>query len=70
MDMLKDENETIEYAYATFKTTRIINSHTIENPAPGVLLFMIQHRFGRINTGYMSCLVWTRPVSVLDLSMG
>lgn len=51
MDMLDSENETIEYAYATFKTTRVINSHTIENPAPGVLLFMIQHRFGRINTG-------------------
>lgn len=51
MDMLDSEDESIEYAYATFKTTRIINSHTIENPATGVLLFMIQHRFGRINTG-------------------
>ncbi|RLC24014.1 MAG: hypothetical protein DRH21_06185 [Deltaproteobacteria bacterium] len=51
MDMLDSESSTVDYAYATFKTTRIINSHTIENPAPGVLLFMIQHRFGRINTG-------------------
>ncbi|MCD4732091.1 MAG: DUF5777 family beta-barrel protein [Bacteroidales bacterium] len=51
MEMLGSDDETIEYAYATFKTTRIINSHTVENPAPGVLLFMIQHRFGRINTG-------------------
>ena len=51
MDMLGSDEETIEYTYATFKTTRIINSHTVENPAPGVLLFMIQHRFGRINTG-------------------
>ncbi|MEZ5197026.1 MAG: DUF5777 family beta-barrel protein [Bacteroidales bacterium] len=51
MDMLDSGDETAEYAYATFKTTRIINSHTVENPAPGVLLFMIQHRFGRVNTG-------------------
>ena len=51
MDMLGSDDETVEYTYATFKTTRIINSHTVENPAPGVLLFMIQHRFGRINTG-------------------
>lgn len=51
MDMLGSDEETVEYAYATFKTTRIINSHTVENPAPGVLLFMIQHRFGRVNTG-------------------
>jgi len=52
MDMLDDGEETVDYAYATFKTTRIINSHTIENPATGVLLFMIQHRFGRINSGW------------------
>ena len=51
MEMLGSDDETVEYSYATFKTTRIINSHTIENPATGVLLFMIQHRFGRINTG-------------------
>lgn len=51
MDMLDSESTSVDYAYATFKTTRIINSHTIENPATGVLLFMIQHRFGRINTG-------------------
>ena len=52
MDMLDDEEETVDYAYATFKTTRIINSHNIENPATGVLLFMIQHRFGKINSGW------------------
>lgn len=51
MDLFEDDKPTTEYAYATFKTTRVINSHSIENPAPGVLLFMIQHRFGRINTG-------------------
>ena len=51
MDLLGDTPKTTEYTYATFKTTRIINSQSVENPAEGVLMFLIQHRFGRINTG-------------------
>lgn len=51
MDLLDSESPTIDYTYATFKTTRIINSHTVEQPANGVLLFIIQHRFGKLNTG-------------------
>jgi hypothetical protein len=51
MDMLSSEPESVEYVYATFKTTRVMNGHSIENPAPGTLLFLIQHRFGRVNTG-------------------
>jgi hypothetical protein len=51
MDLLGEQPKTTEYTYATFKTTRIINSQSVENPAEGVLMFLIQHRFGRINTG-------------------
>ena len=51
MDLLGDQPKTTDYTYATFKTTRIINSQSVENPAEGVLMFLIQHRFGRINTG-------------------
>jgi hypothetical protein len=51
MDLLGDTPKTTDYTYATFKTTRIINSQSVENPAEGVLMFLIQHRFGRINTG-------------------
>ncbi|MBC8109695.1 MAG: hypothetical protein H7Y04_01400, partial [Verrucomicrobia bacterium] len=36
---------------ATFKGTRLINGHTIETPASGVLQFMILHRFGALNSG-------------------
>lgn len=52
MDLLADEEPVTEYAYATFKSTRVINSHSVEQPANGVLLFMIQHRFGKLNTGF------------------
>jgi len=53
MNLLNDsqDHQTVDYAYATFKTSRIINSHSVEQPARGVLLFLIQHRFGRVNTG-------------------
>ena len=52
MELLEDmEEEETEYAYATFKTVRIVNGHSIEMPANGVLELTIAHRFGRINQG-------------------
>ena len=53
MDLLSllGEDEEINYTSATFKSTRNINGHTVENVAGGVLDFRISHRFGFINTG-------------------
>ena len=39
------------YTTATFKGTRIINGHSIENVGKGVLDFRISHRFGELNGG-------------------
>jgi opacity protein-like surface antigen len=50
MDLF-NEGETTNYTYATFKTTRIINSQSIENPAGKNLLFIVSHQFGRLNEG-------------------
>jgi len=52
MSILEDETpvETTTVS-ATFKGTRIINGHSIENRKQGVLEFLISHRFGRINDG-------------------
>lgn len=52
MDLL-DENTPpeINYATATFKSTRVMNGHSIEKMPPGQLDFRISHRFGRINSG-------------------
>jgi hypothetical protein len=36
---------------ATFKSTRLINGHTIETRRRGVLDVIISHRFGRLNSG-------------------
>jgi Membrane bound beta barrel domain (DUF5777) len=50
-DMLGLDEPTTEYAKASFKTNHIINLHSIENTAGGVLDFKIQHRFGNILDG-------------------
>jgi len=42
---------TTEYTKATFKSTRIINGHSIERMPEGQLDFRIAHRFGQLNTG-------------------
>jgi hypothetical protein len=50
---LLNENapKEINYATATFKSTRILNGHSIEKMPPGQLDFRISHRFGTINSG-------------------
>ena len=45
------EEETIDYATAAFKTNRVINLHSIESTAGGVLDVKISHRFGFLNGG-------------------
>ena len=53
MDILNDtaEEET-RYTIATFKSTRLINGQSIETRTVGVLEFLIEHRFGQVNSGF------------------
>lgn len=51
LSLIEDDEPVIEYAEAGFKTTRVINSHSFENTAGGVLDVKISHRFGFINGG-------------------
>jgi hypothetical protein len=51
MDELNDTGKTEAVVEKTFRTPRIVNMHSVENPAPGELIFNIEHRFGKINTG-------------------
>ncbi len=46
-----DEKNNTDYITATFKSTRLIDGHTVENVGKGVLDFRISHRFGKINGG-------------------
>ena len=51
LSLIEDEKPTTEFAKASFKTTRVINSQSLENTAPGVLDVKISHRFGPLNGG-------------------
>jgi len=39
-----------EYTIGTFKSTRLINGHSVETRAKNVLEFVISHRFGTLNS--------------------
>jgi len=53
LDILDTETpETDNIVTATFKGTRILNGHSIENRKDKELEFIISHRFGRINLGF------------------
>jgi hypothetical protein len=54
LNMLNDSmsaHKTKTYVTGTFKATHIINTQTIESPAKNNLNFVIQHRFGQLNSG-------------------
>src|ERR1700689_494020 len=56
-DLLKQLNDSMSvsgqksYVTGTFKATHIVNMQTVEGPAKGALIFLIQHRFGTLNSG-------------------
>ncbi len=54
-DLLNELNSSLppvkEYAFATFKSTRLIDGSTVECLGPGVLDFRITHRFGAVSSG-------------------
>ncbi|MEM6644011.1 MAG: DUF5777 family beta-barrel protein [Bacteroidota bacterium] len=52
LELLEAEQEKDPgYAVATFKSTRVINGHSIETRSGGTLEFIIAHRFGTLNSG-------------------
>ncbi|KAB8155008.1 hypothetical protein EZY14_003760 [Kordia sp. TARA_039_SRF] len=52
LEVLENESpKHKEFVSSTFKGTRILNGHSIENRKKGTLEFLISHRFGRINQG-------------------
>jgi hypothetical protein len=55
LNMLNEElpKETV-YTQATFKASRLINGQTIETVSKNHLNFWISHRFGSVNSGFIS----------------
>ena len=65
-----EESADPEYTIATFKTGRIINGHSIENPERGDLLFLVSHRFGTLNTGFYNFFGLDNSSTRLGLAYG
>ncbi len=61
---------TIDYATATFKSTRIINGHSIEQMKKKQLDFRISHRFGTLNEGTYGLFGLDHSVIHLSLEYG
>jgi Membrane bound beta barrel domain (DUF5777) len=51
LDELGKDEATTEYAKYSFKTNRVINLHSLENTAAGVMDFKMSHRFNPISSG-------------------
>lgn len=53
LDALLDKETAPQttYATATFKSTRIVNGHSVERMKKNQLEFRVSHRFGEFNTG-------------------
>lgn len=51
LSLLGEEEETVDYVNAAFKTNRVINLHSLESTSAGVLDIKISHRFGTLNRG-------------------
>lgn len=47
----QDSSKVTNYTTATFKSTRIMNGHSVERMPPGQLDVRISHRFGTFNSG-------------------
>lgn len=52
LSLVGEEEKTTEYATAAFKTNRVVNGHSIENTAKGVMDVKISHRFSPISEGF------------------
>lgn len=52
LDLIPGETPKKELVKNAFKSSRVINSHSIEFLAPGTMDFRILHRFGDVNSGF------------------
>ena len=70
LSLIEDEEEDKEFTSALWKTTRVINLHSLENNAAGTLDFKIGHRFGFVNQGAYEFFGLDNATIRLGLEMG
>lgn len=52
LGLLGEDKPQKEYVKAAFKSSRVINAHSMEFLSPGTMDFRILHRFGQLDQGY------------------
>lgn len=68
MDMLEEEvGEQTTYTAYTFKSTRVINGHSIERMPSRQLDFRVNHRFGEVNSGLYE--LWGLDHALINFSL-
>jgi hypothetical protein len=60
----------INYTTATFKSTRVLNGHSVERMKHGQLDFRISHRFGTVNSGLYNFFGMDQAMIHLGLEYG
>ncbi len=70
LDMFEDETPKTEYAYATFKAPRVVYGQSVEQPAKGNMMFLIQHNFGSVNSGFYDLFGLDRATMRMALEYG
>ncbi|MFO7616518.1 MAG: DUF5777 family beta-barrel protein [Bacteroidales bacterium] len=71
LDMLEQEMEPVRLKVdATFKSTRVVNCHSIERMQAGDLDFRVAHRFGLINSGFKDFYGLDESSSHVSLELG
>jgi hypothetical protein len=51
-ELEKSKPADTDYAFQTFKGTRLVNGQSVETKSKGTLEFIFAHRFGAINSGF------------------
>lgn len=67
LDMLGDDSTATTPTQATFKSTRVINGHSVETLPRNHLDFRISHRFGRLNSGPYE--LWGLDVATIRIGL-
>ncbi|HEY6913883.1 MAG TPA: DUF5777 family beta-barrel protein [Paludibacter sp.] len=62
--------QKVQYAYGTFKSTRVLNGHSNERMPQGQLDVRIEHRFGLINQGYSEFFGLDQSNTLLSMEYG
>jgi hypothetical protein len=67
LGMLGADSTATTYTQATFKSTRVINGHSVETLPRNHLDFRISHRFGRLNSGPYE--LWGLDVATIRIGL-